>query len=96
MDFQLMSKPVSQQIMELREKIRVTNYTIQQEQVIRRKTTIVLTSTARYDHKAMLKSLDEFKESRKKLKELDTKLARMFDRLYQLNTQYNEVEVLVH
>jgi len=90
-----MTKTIPEQIMELREQIRVTNYTIQQEQVIRRKTTVILTSTARYDHKAMLKSLDEFKESRKKLKDLDGKLAKLFDKLYQLNTQYNEVEVLV-
>lgn len=95
MDFQLMSKTIPQQIMEKREEIRVTNYAIQQEQVTRRKTTLILTSTARYDHKAMLKSLDEFKVSRKKLEKLDGKLAKLFEKLYRLNTEYNEVEVLV-
>ncbi len=94
MDFQLMSKPVTVQIMELREQIRKINYEIQLEQVQRRRTTIILTSTERYDSKRMLKALDDYATSIQRIVKSEKKLKSKFEKLYRMNFEYKEVEVL--
>ena len=94
MDFQLMSKPITVQIMELREQIRKINYEIQLEQVQRRRTTIILTSTERYGSEKMLKALDDYASSIKKIIKSENKLKSKFEKLYLLNFEYKEVEVL--
>jgi len=90
-----MSKAISTQIMELREQIRKINYEIQQEQVQRRRTTIIMTSTERYDSHRMLKALDEYAKAIGQISKLEKKLKSKFEKLYRLNREYKEVEVLV-
>jgi len=90
-----MSKPIPEQIMEMREQIRKINYEIQLEQVQRRRTTIIMISTERYNAERMLKALDDYAKSIGTISKLEKKLSGKFKKLYQLNSEYKEVEVLV-
>ncbi len=89
-----MSKPIPQQIMELREQVRKINYEIQQEQVQRRRTTIIMISTERYDSTRQLKALDDFAKSIGKIGKLEKDLKSKFEKLCKLNTEYKEEMVL--
>lgn len=51
-------------------------------------------STERYDAKRQLKALDDFAKSIGKIGKLEKDLKSKFEKLYKLNTEYKEVEVL--
>jgi len=51
-------------------------------------------STERYNHERMLKALDDYAKSIGRIIKLEKKLKSKFEKLYRLNTEYKEVEVL--
>lgn len=84
-----MSKEATvQKLRKIREDIRKIEYEINQKQIVRRKTHVILVSTSKYPKERQLTAVEEFKNTAKELAKLDKKLGELFDKLYIANTEY--------